>query len=129
MAPPTDANVDFLVCDEARQEPDGKINLLGLYPSREIRLNPEAQLPVGLNLGFVFVLRDGDGEFSASFRIADPLGKELLNHALPDFKKTAGQGHALSLNVRAIPVLTLGNYTAELCAGDLRFCRTIRVMQ
>lgn len=129
MALPTDANVDFLVCDEARQESDGKVNLLGFYPSGEIRLDPNSKLPATLNLGCVFVIRDGDGEFRASFRVADPLGKELANHTLPDIRKTPNQGYSLSLNVQAIPILNFGNYALELSVGDQRFRRTIRIFQ
>lgn len=129
MALPTDSNVDFLVCDTARQEPDGKITLTGFYPTGEIKIDPTARLPVGLNLTFVFVLKDGEGEFRGAFRLYDPLGKELTHNQLPDIKKVAGQGQTVWIGLDAIPVLALGNYAVALGVGDGQYRRNFRVMQ
>jgi hypothetical protein len=129
MALPTDANVDLLICDSAQHEPSGKINLTGLYPTPEIKIDPNAQLPAHLNLAFVFVLKDGDGDFPISVRIVDPLGKELFSQALPNIKKVVGQGYAVSLNLQAIPILKFGSYAVELGVGDQSFRRTMRVFQ
>jgi hypothetical protein len=129
MALPTDPNVDLLICDSAQHEPSGKINLTGLYPTPEIKIDPNAQLPAHLNLAFVFILKDGDGDFPISVRIADPLGKELFSQALPNIKKVAGQGYAVSLNLQAIPIQKFGSYAVELGVGDRSFSRTMRVFQ
>ena len=91
MALPTDANVDLLICDAAQQEPNGKLNLFGYFPVAEIKLGAGTPLPVALNLTFLFVLKDGDGQMRPVLRIVDPLGKELHRNELPEFRKLAGQ--------------------------------------
>lgn len=129
MALPTDGNVDLLVCDVARQDPDGKMSLIGFYATGEIRIDPNAQLPAELNLAFVFILKDGDGDFRLSFRLYDPLGKELTHNPLPNIRKPAGQGQVVFVNLNQIPVANLGSYAVELGIDDMRFRRTIRITQ
>src|SRR5579862_4681455 len=129
MALPTDANVDFLVCDEVQQEPDGKINLIGLYPTREVRIEAGVKLPATLNLAFVFVLQDGEGHFRPVFRLADPLGRELHKSAVPDIRKLAGTGHTVSMNITTIPIMNFGVYSAILEIEGQRFQRDVRIFQ
>ncbi|HYM71714.1 MAG TPA: hypothetical protein VET89_01945 [Stellaceae bacterium] len=129
MALPTDENVDFLVCDVAQQRPDGKIDLTGFYPTGEIKVDPNAQLPASMNLAFVFVLKDGAGDFRVSFRLYDPLGKELTHNPLPNIKKPSDQGQTLWVNLGQIPVVNLGHYAVELAIDDQRYRRTIRIIQ
>lgn len=129
MALPTDGGVDVLVCDAVRQDPDGKLTLAGFYATGEIRIDPNAPLPVALNLAFVFVMRDGDGDFRLAFRLYDPLGKELTNNTLPNVRKPAGQGQVVYVTLNQIPVATLGNYAVELGIDDRRYRRTIRIGQ
>jgi hypothetical protein len=129
MALPTDANVDFLVCDEVQQEPDGKINLIGLYPTREVRIEAGVKLPATLNLAFVFVLQDGEGHFRPVFRLADPLGHELHKSAVPDIRKLAGTGHTVSMNITTIPIMNFGVYSAILEIEGQRFQRDVRIFQ
>src|SRR5665213_2003348 len=108
MELPTDANINLLVCDGVRQSPDGKLDVAGYFPTAEVKLDPAAQLPVVLNLTFVFVLKDGDGQFRPTLRIADPLGKELHKFDVPEIKKLAGVAHVLILPVAQIPIRPFG---------------------
>lgn len=129
MAAPTDANVDFLVCDAVRQTPEGKFDLAGYFPTREVRLDPSTPLPVALNLTFVVVLKDGDGAFRPKVRIADPLGKELHAFEIPEFRKSADQAHVMMMPVERIPITNSGNYAVLVEISGQTYRRTVRVYQ
>ena len=129
MALPTDANVDFLVCDGVRQSAAGKLDLAGYFPTREVKLDPAMQLPVAVNLTFVFVLKDGDGPFKATCHIVDPLDKELHRFDLAEFRKPGGQAHVLMLPVGQIPVAHSGNYSIVLELNGEPYRRTVRIHQ
>jgi len=129
MALPTDANIDFMICDAARQTPDGKLDIAGYYPTDEVKIDPAVKLPASLNLTFVFIMKDGEGRFRAKHRIIDPLGKELHNFDLPDFTKAHGTSHALFLPVAQIPIVNGGNYPVILELDGQAYRRTIRIYQ
>jgi hypothetical protein len=129
MALPSDAQVDFLVCDGVRQTPDGKLNIAGYYPTRELKLDPAARLPVSLNLTFVFLLKDGEGLFSALLRIVDPLGKELHRYELPEINKPAGVCHVMMLPVAQIPIAHSGRYAVTLEIDGQPYKRSVRIFQ
>lgn len=129
MELPTDANVNLLVCDAVRQTAEGKLDMAGYFPTSEVKLDPAAQLPVALNLTFVFVLKDGDGEFRPTFRIVDPLGKELHKFEVPEIKKLAGLAHVLMLPVGQIPIAHSGNYAISLEFNGRQYRRSVRIFQ
>ena len=129
MALPTDANVDFLVCDAVRQNAEGKLDIAGFFPNREVKLAATAPLPVSLNLTFIFVLKDGDGKFATTLSITDPLGKELHRYELPQINKLAAAAHALLLPVAQIPIAHSGNYTIAVEIGGQSYQRTVRIFQ
>jgi Family of unknown function (DUF6941) len=129
MALPTDTKVDFLVCDAVRQTPEGKLDIAGYFPTGEVKLDPAAQLPVSLNLTFVFILKDGDGHFRATLRIVDPLGKELHRFELPEINKVAGLSHAMMLPVAQIPIAHSGNYVVSVEIDGQPYRRTVRIFQ
>jgi hypothetical protein len=129
MAFPTDEKIDLLVCDAVRQEADGKLSLTGFFPTAEVKLDAGTPLPVALNLTFVFVLKDGDGQFRATFRIVDPLGTELHRYEVPEFRKLPGQAHVMMLAVGRIPVAHSGNFAVLLEIGGERYRRALRIYQ
>jgi uncharacterized protein DUF6941 len=129
MAIPTDANVDLLLCDAARQNPDGKLDLAGYFPVPEVKLDTSAPLPAEINMTFVFVLKDGDGNFSATFRIVDPLGKELHQYKVAEVKKFAGHYHVMIFPVTRIPIVNSGNFEISLEIGGERYRRSVHIFQ
>ena len=130
MALPTDANVALLICDGARQTPDGKLDIAGYYPISEVKIDPAEKLPAHLNLTFVYILKDGEGRFRAKHRIVDPLGKELHNFDVPDsITMAAGKSHILFLPVGLIPIANAGNYSIVLELDRHPYRRTIRIFQ
>lgn len=129
MALPTDTNIELLICDAVRQNADGKLDLAGYFPVPEVKLDPAAPQPVAINLCFVYVLKDGDGQFRASFQIIDPLGKELHRHDVPEFRKTPGQAHVMMFAIERILVANSGNFTVVLELNGQPYRRTIRIFQ
>jgi hypothetical protein len=129
MALPTDANVDLLLCDGVRPSPEGKLDVAGFYPTGEVRVDPTANLPVTINLTFVFVLKDGDGQFSPVFRIFDPLGKELHKFDVPEVNKPPGIAHVMMLPVGLIPIARAGNYAVSLEIAGQQYRRLVRIFQ
>jgi len=127
MPLPTDASVDFLVCDAVRQNAEGKFDLAGYFPTAEVRLDPAAQLPVALNLTFVVVLKDGDGVFRPTVRLTDPLGKELHAFEISEFRKAPGQAHVMMMPIERIPVTNSGNYAVSIEIGGQTYRRTVRI--
>ncbi|HTQ33692.1 MAG TPA: hypothetical protein VMI30_05945 [Stellaceae bacterium] len=129
MPLPTDANIDFFVCDAIRQTPDGKLDIAGYYPTHEVKIDPAAKLPAGVNLTFVFVLKDGEGRFRAAHRIVDPLGNELHRFDLPEVVKPAGLSHVLFLPVAQIPIVHSGYYPVILDLDGQSYRRSVRIYQ
>jgi len=129
MALPADANVDFLVCDAVRQNAEGKLDLAGYFPTAEVRLDPAAKLPVALNLTFVVVLKDGDGAFRPTVRIADPLGKELHAFEVPEFTKLPGQAYVMMMPVERIPIAHSGAYAISFEISGQVYRRNVRIFQ
>jgi hypothetical protein len=129
MALPTDAKIDLILCDGVRPNPDGKLDLAGFYPTGEVQVDPTAKLPATINLTFVFVVRDGDGQFRPIFRIIDPLGKELHKYDVPEFKKPAHLSHVMMLPVALIPIARSGNYVVSLEFDGQHYRRQVRIFQ
>jgi hypothetical protein len=129
MALPTDENIDFLLCDAVRQNPNGKLDLAGYFPIAEVKLESTARLPAEIDLTFVFVLKDGDGQFRAIFRIVDPLGRELHHHEIAELKKSPDFLHVMMLPVTRIPITNSGNYEISLEIAGQRYRRSVRIFQ
>lgn len=129
MPLPTDANIDLLICDAVRQNPDGKLDIAGYFPMPEVKLDSSAPLPVAVNLTFVFVLRDGEGRFRAIFRILDPLDAELHRVEIAEFNKPEGRAHLIMLQINRIPVVHAGNFTILLEIDGQQYRRPVRIYQ
>ena len=129
MALPTDANIDLLICDAVRQTAEGKLDLAGYFPIPEVKIDAGAPLPVVVNLSFVFVLKDGEGQFRAVFRILDPLGAELHRYDIKEFQKPAGQPHLILLQINRIPIVRSGNYSILLEIEGQEYRRSVRIFQ
>jgi hypothetical protein len=129
MALPTDANVELLLCDSARQNTNGKLDLAGYFPVPEIKLDAAVPLPVAINLCFIYVIKDGDGEFRPTFLIINPLGRELHREDRPEFRKLPGQAHVAAWGVNRIPVTNSGNFEIVLELNGQPYRRTVRIFQ
>jgi hypothetical protein len=129
MSLPTDANIDFILCDAVRQTPDGKLDLAGYFPVLEVKLDGGTPLPAAINLTFVYVLKDGDGRFRGTFQILDPLGKELHLQDINPFDKQADRIHLIMMQVTRIPVFKGGNFAMVLKIEGQEYRRSVRIFQ
>jgi hypothetical protein len=129
MALPTDANIDFILCDAVRQTPDGKLDIAGYFPVLEVKLDNAAPLPAAINLTFIYVLKDGEGRFRGTFQIFDPLGKELHLQGIHPFDKQAGKVHLILMQVTRIPIYRAGNYPMVLKIENQEYRRSVRIFQ
>jgi hypothetical protein len=129
MALPTDANVELVLCDAARAKPDGKIDIAGYFPIPEVKLDPSAPLPAAINMTFLFVVKDGEGQFRGVFRILDPLGTELHRHDIREFSKQTGLPHLIILAISRIPIVNAGNFCALLELEGQEYRRSVRIFQ
>jgi hypothetical protein len=129
MALPTDANIDFILCDAVRPTPEGKIDIAGYFPVLEVKLDASAPLPAGINLTFVYIIKDGEGRFRGTFHIFDPLGKELHLQNIEPFDKQVGKVHLIMMQVTSIPVFQGGNFTMVLKIEGQEYRRSVRIFQ
>lgn len=74
---PTDSRVQMLICDTARQEIGGKITLLGFFGGEDIRIE-SGGFPAQFPLAFVFVLKDGVGDFKSEIELIGGDGKSIF---------------------------------------------------
>lgn len=76
---PTRKNTNFILAEEVRPEASKKLILLGVYSGGFIRVykKPTDREPANLRLSFLFMFRDGEGEFNTKVQIMDPDGEEL----------------------------------------------------
>lgn len=129
MALPTDANIDFILCDMVRRNAEGKLDIAGYFPLHEVKLDASVPLPAACNLTFVFVVKDGDGRFHGSFRLLDPLGAELHRVPVEEFSKEARFPHMIMLQLNRIPVARAGSFTVVLEIDGQEFRRPVRIFQ
>jgi|SRR5580658_7730906 hypothetical protein len=129
MALPTDANIDFMICDAVRSTAEGKLDIAGYFPVLEVKLDDSASLPAAINLTFVYVIKDGEGRFRGTFQIFDPLGKELHLQNLDPFDKQVGKVHAIMMQVTRIPVFKGGNFAMVLKIDGQEYRRSVRIFQ
>jgi hypothetical protein len=129
MALPTDANIDFILCDMVRSTAEGKLDIAGYFPIREVKLDASVPLPAAVNLSFVFVLKDGAGRFRGAFRLLDPLRSELHRQPIDEFAKEAAVPHVIMFQLNRIPVTRSGNFTVVLEIDGQEFHRPVRIFQ
>lgn len=113
--------VTFLACELARNEPDGKLSLLGIFVGEQIKVTgaivgPSVQMPA---FAAVFFMEDGEGNFDASIEIVAP-GLTTLKLPVTVEKKpntrgvVVGQIYGLSLTPGSVSVnLVLNSKTYE----------------
>lgn len=81
---PTNEGLNFIVCDDIREEQNNKLILVGVYGGGDILFEPKGSDDVVYNLpslALFFQFLDGFGEFNGSFELVDPSGNHVINHA------------------------------------------------
>ncbi|MGM0517778.1 MAG: DUF6941 family protein [Pseudomonadota bacterium] len=93
--------VDFLICDDIRQEADGRFSLMGVYPSSTISA---PQLPTIVpQMALVFRLRGLTEPRSIDLTIEAPDGHQTRTAPLRNLTPSTKTGEALFF-VQAAPI-------------------------
>jgi len=125
---PTDAKTLFLVCEAARQEPGGKLTLIGLFPSRRIHIPANTKTAI-LNLSFVFILSDGEGHFTTKVTLIDPKGVPMIANAdVPPVDRNANGTSTVNINIAPFQSAERGRFTIILSLNETRYERTFEVV-
>jgi hypothetical protein len=125
MPSPTDANILLLLCDIARQEVGGKITLLGYWAGELVQIPQGTVFPTLINVSAVFLLRDGQGSFTAQVELIGPAGVTVPPTALPQVNKPdANINHALIVNFTPFQASGFGTYQIVLRLNGQAFTRS-----
>jgi hypothetical protein len=120
--------LDFLICQDARQEAGGTIALTGLFAGREILLRSETKFPATFPLAFVYVIGSGEGTFKTAIEVLDPTGSQLLFEPLEPTEKIPHQNHVRIVKFAKFFAPIPGSYAAILTLDGHQFIRKFEVM-
>ena len=121
---PKAEKIKFLMCEQVRPEINKKISIMGLYPGDHIVFFPKVigQFPYNLaSLSFVFVFKDGVGEFDTDFEMIDPAGNSVQKVSLKPIILTAAVTGGVVVNMNPTQFNAEGNYLAVLHLGNKRY--------
>lgn len=120
--------VDFLICDDIREEADGRFSLMGVYPGRTIST---PQLPTILpQLAFVFRIRGLREPTEANLTIVAPDGHQSRTAPGRRLAPETNSGEAM-LFVQAAPIqLSVpGEHRMRLQLGNRTETSTFHIQQ
>lgn len=106
-----------LICEQARLELNQKLSFLGVYAGDEIIFHPT---PAGeiqyrlQGLAFVFVFKDGAGEFDCRFTLTNPDGEDSYQLPLEPLRIEKGKSAACVVQIGNIGFKKEGVYRAAL---------------
>src|SRR5258706_1529993 len=124
---PSDSDILFLLADLARNEAGGKMTLMGLYTDGAILIPNGTALPVNLQLVFYYLVKAGEGDFKADFRVIAPSGKQVAGGVMPNATKEKNKPLTLLLQFPVITLPELGTYNLELILDSSTFIRQINL--
>jgi hypothetical protein len=105
----------FLTAESVRQEPGGKLTIIGAIMGGPLLVPAGTSFPIGIPLALLVVFQDGEGEFDTSIRIVDVAGAAMgPDVPLGIVTKIAGQPMHLSVNFGAFIVQKPGTYKVEI---------------
>ena len=128
---PSQEKTIFLLCEDIRQELGGKISLLGVIPANHLTLegmpqnSADAVIP---SLTFVFLFRDGEGEFNGKVGIIAPDEKELIPENEHPMKKGAKDTMNTIFKLAPFKVMT-GKFKPYVVLDGQRYEREFEVQQ
>jgi hypothetical protein len=124
-----------LICESVRQEPLGKLSVLGWYNGDEIILHrlpsaPDPWIPTLPGLAFLFQFLGGEGTFPVKFSFADPAGKQIaeMDFGEKEFRPGARTTLAITGN-GPISLKNFGSYVACVSVGEKKFRHKIHIKE
>lgn len=126
---PQAEDLNFVLCDEIRQEIGNKISLMGVYSGGDLIVpKKDDKKHVVASLSFFFGFTNGEGIFEGKFVIKDPTGKVILTNPIKELKKEKDKGMNFVAAVKPFH-LTIGKYTVSLWLDDHEFINTFDVKE
>ena len=110
-------NMKFLICEQARPEMHNKLSIIGLYAGDHIIFHPEkiGQFPYTLQfLSFVFVIKDGVGNFSCKLELVNPKGEVIPVRELKPLELRADSTSGSIVGLSPVQFHNVGNFIARL---------------
>jgi hypothetical protein len=126
---PTDADVTFLTCEFGRNEQNGKITLIGLFPDNRVSIAPGTTMPFALPLAMVFILKNCEGTFDVKVELDAPNHTNMISQSIGSITIPPDTAQTFSLNFPIFQSIHLGTYAAVLWLDQRRFERTLRIEQ
>jgi len=122
---PTDANTLFLPCESIRQEVGGRLTLIGAATNGDIIVPTGTQIVNLTSLAFLFVFRDGEGTFPASFSLIAPSGQTIVDRfKLPDSVNRPGASFNLIIHIAPFQTKEFGRFRVVARLADQDYVRT-----
>src|SRR5579871_5129822 len=76
VKPPTDAEVELLLCEDVREEAHGKFTLAGFYPGNSINVPQFGPSSPAFQIVFFFLIHSKEeGDYDATFHVVLPSGR------------------------------------------------------
>lgn len=110
---PTKEKLNFVLCEDIRQEVGNKLTFLGVYAGGDIIFKPGAAHVLS-SLAFFFGFRDGSGEFLGRFRVVAPDNATMIESDTGKLVKAPDHGMNFFAAVRGFEFRVLGTYRAIL---------------
>lgn len=104
-----------MLCEQVRPELNKKLTFIGVYAGDQIVFHPEVpgQLPFRTPaLAFVFIFKDGVGEFETKFSLLDPAGQLMFESSTEPTKLEKGRTGANIIQIQNVVFESEGSYTA-----------------
>jgi hypothetical protein len=118
---PTDVN--FILCEDIREEAHGKFSLLGVFGGQSV-LVPESVLGQALPCIAVFSsFADGAGTFRAVNELLDPSGKIIASNRDENLevKKDPDKNMLLLMKWVPFPISSFGTYTVQVFLDNTNY--------
>lgn len=121
--------VNFLLCEEVRQELYNKCSLLGFFAGDVIILDNKRavgiteDLPIGIDkLVIVSIISDAQkGTFQIDGKILDPLNELYQNFSVGTVTAETGLSNTILFEIKPFVVKLYGTYVYELKIGNELF--------
>ena len=125
--PPTAFNC--FICEDVRPEVGGKMTLLGFTPGTKLHVPPGSEV-VQLNLSFVFIVEEVEGDLMGTFTLTGPSG--VVGGPVQMNPVTVQPDHdgglATAFQFKPTPPITIGSYIAKFVLNDRTFEKKFEIL-
>jgi hypothetical protein len=125
---PTDDQVELLLCEDVRQEVNGKFMLGGFFPGNQIGVMAVGPTVDAIPLAFFFMIHGSNqGDYNAVFKLTLPSGAPAGIEGRFLIKKLLGKGAVQLVKLPVFVPLESGIWKATLSLDGTDFVRTFQI--